>query len=87
MAFGLPMIASDIDRFAQPLDFGNAGLLVPAGDAAALANAMIALASDTARRPYLGNAIRDIIEKSLLRQTVAEKVLALRREAVARSKA
>ena len=83
MAFGLPIIASDIERIAEMLDFGKAGLLVKPGDAEALAEAMVALASDAPLRQRLGSAARDIIRKDFSRRAIAENVLALCREAAA----
>lgn len=83
MAFGLPIIASDIERIAEMLHFGEAGMLVKPGDAGALAEALIALADDAPRRERLGTTARDIIEHDFARRVVAEEVLALCREAVA----
>ncbi|MGI9505986.1 MAG: glycosyltransferase family 4 protein, partial [Geminicoccaceae bacterium] len=83
MAAGLPVIASDIERIAEMLDSGRVGLLVPPGDVAALAEAMVALAKDESGRLRLGSAARDIIERNYSRQAIAEDVLALCREAAA----
>ena len=87
MAFGLPIIASDIERIAEMLDFGKAGMLVKPGDAEALAEAMVALASDAPRRQRLGSAARDIIEKDFSRRAIAENVLAFCQEASAKADA
>ena len=85
MAFGLPVIASDLERIAEILSFGQAGALVKPGDASALASTMIALAGDEPRRLRLGNAARDIIERDFSRQTVGPNVIELCREAVAKT--
>jgi glycosyltransferase involved in cell wall biosynthesis len=45
--FGLPMIASHIGGIPEFLREGRTGMLVPPGDASALANAMCAMAGDT----------------------------------------
>jgi len=87
MAFGLPIIASDIERIAEMLDFGKAGMLVKPGDAEALAKAMVALASDATQRQRLGSAARDIIKKDFSRRAIAENVLALCHEAIAKADA
>jgi glycosyltransferase involved in cell wall biosynthesis len=81
MAFGLPIIASDLERIAEMLHFGEAGMLVKPGDAGALAEALIALAGDPRQRERLGKAARDIIEHDFSRRVVAEEVLALCRAA------
>jgi phosphatidylinositol alpha-mannosyltransferase len=53
MAAGAPVLASDLDAFRRVLDDGRAGLLVPTGDAAALAGALGALLADDRRRAQL----------------------------------
>jgi len=83
MAFGLPVVASDIERIAEILSFGQAGALVKPGDVSALASAMIALANDEPRRLRLGNAARDIVERDFSRQMVTQNVIELCREAAA----
>jgi glycosyltransferase involved in cell wall biosynthesis len=85
MAAGLPIIASDIQRIAEMLDFGRVGLLVPPGDAAALAEAMLALARDAPLRLRLGKAARDMVESGSSRQDIAKDVMALCREAAAKN--
>ncbi len=62
MACGCPVIASD--RGALPEVVGDAGLLVPAGDSAALARALAGLLDDEPQRQYLGLRGRQrIVEK------------------------
>ena len=84
MAFGLPIVASDIERIAELLSFGQAGELVKPGDVSALASTMIALAGDEPRRLRLGSAAREIVERDFSRQAVGQDVMALCREAAAR---
>jgi phosphatidyl-myo-inositol alpha-mannosyltransferase len=50
MAAGTPVVASDLDAFRRVLDDGTAGLLVPVGDSAALAQALIAVLGDSLLR-------------------------------------
>jgi glycosyltransferase involved in cell wall biosynthesis len=57
-AMGLPVIATDIRGCRQVVDHGTTGLLVPARDATALADAIKALAVDPDRRARLGIAGR-----------------------------
>jgi glycosyltransferase involved in cell wall biosynthesis len=58
MMTGLPVVATDIRGSREEVVHGETGLLVPAGDAAALALALGALAADPARRAALGAAGR-----------------------------
>ena len=85
MASGLPIIATDIQRIVEILDFGRAGMIVPPGDAEALAEAMLALARDAPLRLRLGKAGRDMIENGSSRQDIAQDVMALCGEAAAKS--
>ena len=56
MAAGTPIIASDIGGFADVLEDGVEGMLVPPRDATALATAMDHLLSDAALREQMGRA-------------------------------
>ena len=56
MAAGVPVVASDLDAFARVLEDGAAGVLVPRGDAEALAAELSALLADPARRAQLSAA-------------------------------
>ena len=56
MFFGLPVIASAVGGTPEAVADGATGLLVPAGDAAALADAIAALAADAPRREAMGRA-------------------------------
>lgn len=59
-ACGRPMVATDVPGCRDLVRSGETGLLVPRGDAAALADAVDALAADPARRTAMGaNARRD----------------------------
>ncbi len=50
MAAGCPVVASDLDAFRRVLVEGGAGRLVPVGDSAALAQALIAVLADATLR-------------------------------------
>jgi phosphatidyl-myo-inositol alpha-mannosyltransferase len=56
MAAGTPVVASDLDAFRQVLEPGLGGVLVPVGDAGALAQAAGELLDDPARRAELAQA-------------------------------
>ncbi|MCH6159205.1 glycosyltransferase family 4 protein [Streptomyces marispadix] len=53
MSAGAPVLASDLDAFAQVLDGGEAGELFPSEDADALADAAVRLLTDPERRAAL----------------------------------
>jgi L-malate glycosyltransferase len=61
MAAGLPVISTDIDGVSEVLTSGETGLLTPAADAGALADAMIALLADPDRARRLGVAARQLM--------------------------
>jgi glycosyltransferase involved in cell wall biosynthesis len=58
MERGRPVIASDVGGLPEIVADGETGFVVPAGDAEALADAMVALASDLLRAAAMGEAGR-----------------------------
>lgn len=57
MAAGTPVVASDLDAFRRVLRDGEAGRLVPVGDAAGLADGLIEmLENDALREGYVAAA-------------------------------
>jgi glycosyltransferase involved in cell wall biosynthesis len=58
-AMGLPIVATDIRGCRQVVRDGDNGLLVPARDAIAMAEAIGSLAADPARRSAMAKAARD----------------------------
>jgi glycosyltransferase involved in cell wall biosynthesis len=56
MAAGLPCVATPVGASPDMLDQGKYGMLVPAGDVNAWADAIVRLARDPVRRKELGNA-------------------------------
>jgi len=56
MACGVPNVASDIGQIPELLKDGETGVLVPPGDADALASALLRLADNPALRERLGTA-------------------------------
>lgn len=82
MAAGACVVASDLDAFRRVLDDGEAGALVPAGDAQALARTMRALLADGQRRADLtGNASRRVASYDW--SVVAGRVLRVYETAIA----
>jgi phosphatidylinositol alpha-mannosyltransferase len=61
MAAGTPVVASDLDAFRRVLRDGEAGRLVPVGDAGALADALIAVLQDDAVRERYVAAASEIV--------------------------
>ena len=74
MAQGLPVIASAVGGIPDMLDDG-AGLLVPVGDAGALADAMLSLAGDAGLRSRMGRAARERYESVFSPQAVLPLLL------------
>ncbi|MFI2102896.1 glycosyltransferase [Isoptericola sp. NPDC019693] len=60
LAAGLPVVASAVGELPDALEHGAAGALVPPGDAAALADALVALAHDDDRRAALAARAREV---------------------------
>ena len=74
MAHGLPVIASAVGGIPD-LVTPETGLLVPPGDTQALAQAMLALASDPERRARMGQAARARYEQLFSPQAVLPTLL------------
>jgi glycosyltransferase involved in cell wall biosynthesis len=62
MSSGLPVVASDLSGIPELVEDGRSGLLVPPGDASALAGALRRLADDPALGARLGRAGRAQVE-------------------------
>jgi glycosyltransferase involved in cell wall biosynthesis len=58
MAMGRGLVASRLEQMEQVLEDGRTALLVPPGDEAALAAALLRLVDDSALRRRLGAAAR-----------------------------
>jgi glycosyltransferase involved in cell wall biosynthesis len=59
MAAGLPIVSTRTMGADEAIEDGRSGVLVPVGDARALAGAIVALAADAPRRAALGRAARE----------------------------
>lgn len=73
-AAGLAVVATDIRGCRQAVDHGETGLLVPAGDVSALADAISALIADPAWRKQLGKAGRRKAEESFDERHVIDRL-------------
>jgi glycosyltransferase involved in cell wall biosynthesis len=74
MAHGIPIIASNVGGIPDIVD-ADSGILVPPGDAAALADAMATLANDPKRRDEMGAAARERQQKLFAPTVVMPLVL------------
>ncbi len=70
LAMGVPVIATPVGAILELVRDGVNGLLVPVGDAAALAGAIAELARDPARRQRMGEAGRRLWAKKYRRAVV-----------------
>lgn len=64
MAAGRPLVATRVGGLPDLVEDGVTGLLIPPGDAAALADAIAALLADPARAEAMGRAARERWEES-----------------------
>ncbi|MGI5217468.1 glycosyltransferase family 4 protein [Nocardia sp. CA-290969] len=74
MAAGTAVVASELDAFRRVLRDGAAGVLVPTGDSAALAEALSGLLTDDARRAELVRTATQVVA-SYDWPVVAEQIL------------
>ena len=77
MAHGKPVVATSVGGTAELVVDGETGILVPPGDADALAAALKALLSDSERSRALGGAGRQRVLVEFSAEHAAERVLAL----------
>src|SRR5205807_1198050 len=80
MAVGRPVVSTTTVGADEAIEDGVSGLLVPVGDAAALADAVVALAEDPARRVRPGLAAAHVRQR-LGRYRVAARARRPRRDA------
>ena len=81
---GLPVVASDLGDMAKLVAHGRTGLLVPPGDALALADALIELHDDPRQRAKLGERARRRAEEKHSWEVSAQRVEGLIFEAAVR---
>jgi glycosyltransferase involved in cell wall biosynthesis len=84
MERGRAVVASSVGGLPEIVSDGETGLLVPAGDAEALAEAVVAVAGDTERARAMGAAGRRRAVEAFSQERCTERVAALYREALAR---
>jgi len=84
---GRPVIASAVGGIPDVVRDGETGLLVPPGDAPALARAIDALASDPARAQALAEAGQRHVEREFSWPTIVERLTAVYASAARRRRA
>ncbi len=82
MAAGLPVVASRVGGLPEAVIDGETGLLVPPGEAAALAHAIARLVADPAQARAFGAAGRARVEACFSMTAMAEGTLAVYRAVV-----
>jgi sugar transferase (PEP-CTERM/EpsH1 system associated) len=83
MASGLPVVATDVGGNAELVRDGHSGLVVPSGDPAPLAHAIIALATDPDRAVAMGRAGRAEVERRFSLQAMVQAYQALYEQVLA----
>lgn len=85
MACGAAVIATTAGAFPEFIDHGRTGILVPPGDAAALAAAIKSLLADPARCAQLGHAASAHIRTNFTWSRTAQRTLEVYEDVLARS--
>jgi glycosyltransferase involved in cell wall biosynthesis len=80
MAAGIPIVSSAIGGTEELIEDGRSGLLVPPGDAKALATALRRVLGDHALRQGLAARARARVDAGLTREQMANRVTAVYRE-------
>lgn len=80
MRAGLPVVATDVGGIPEAVSHGETGLLVPPGDARALAAALARLLADPDLRARLGAAGRRRYEERFGHEAMVDRTLAVYRE-------
>lgn len=74
MAAGLPIVASRVEGIPEALTEGEQGFLVEPGDAVALGQALVRLASDAGQRAEMGKRARTTFDASFSSRRMGEAV-------------
>jgi colanic acid biosynthesis glycosyl transferase WcaI len=73
LASGRPVVAAVRPDGAIATAVADAGIVLPSGDGAAIATAIIQLARDPARRAELGRAARSAAERNWDREAILQR--------------
>ena len=77
MAFGLPVVATSTGGLPEVVEDGVTGILVPTGDAEALADALIRLLKDPGLRQRMGQAGQERVRDEFTVDHVIDRTLAV----------
>jgi glycosyltransferase involved in cell wall biosynthesis len=80
MAAGIPIVSSAIGGTDELIEDGRSGLLVPPGDAKALAGALRRMLADRGLRESLAAAARERVDDGLTREQMTSRVIGVYRE-------
>jgi glycosyltransferase involved in cell wall biosynthesis len=80
MATGCPIVASDVGGVGEALIDGESGLLVPAGSAPALGEALIGLLDDPQRSAAIGGAAKRRVERLFTREAMIDRLVGVYHE-------
>jgi glycosyltransferase involved in cell wall biosynthesis len=80
MAAGVPPIVTDVGGSPELVEHGRSGLVVPPGDARALADAILTLYHDPALRERMGDAARQRLAVEFTNAETVARTLALYRD-------
>lgn len=86
MALGVPVVSTNVSGIPELIRNGENGLLVPAGDAEALAQALGRILREPALREKLAMHARTTIEAEFNLETIAANLECLFRESVQRKR-
>jgi glycosyltransferase involved in cell wall biosynthesis len=84
MAMGVPVVATAVNGTPEAVRHGETGLLVPASDPDALAEAMLALASDRDAAARMGASAREVARERFSVERMVHRMLAVYRAVAAR---
>lgn len=82
MAFGRPVVATRAGGIPEAVEDGLTGLLVPARNPLALAEALLRLLSDASQREQMGRAARRRFEERFTAERMVDETLAVYRDAL-----
>ncbi|UCG92623.1 MAG: glycosyltransferase family 4 protein, partial [candidate division WOR-3 bacterium] len=77
MSYGKPVIASNVGGITDVVEHGVNGLLVPSGDASALAEAMMQLADNEKLRQMLGKNAKRSVDARFNWNRIIDNLIAL----------
>lgn len=75
MATGVPVVATGVGGLYDLIEDGVSGVMVPAGDAEALADAIWRLLKNESERREMAKQARDMVEREFSAELVAKKLL------------